>query len=66
MFPANNVWNTPINNLPVDPNSAAYINTIGRSAPLHADFSSTGGGIPYNIVPAGQPLVSVEFVANSQ
>jgi len=66
VFPANNVWNTPINNLPVDPNSAAYINTIGRSAPLHADFSSTGGGIPYNIVPAGQPLVSVDFVANSQ
>ena len=23
MFPANNVWNTPVDNLPVDPNSAA-------------------------------------------
>jgi hypothetical protein len=66
MFPSNSVWNTPIENLPVDPNSAAYINTIGSTVPLHADFSSTGGGIPYNIVPASQPLVTVDFVANSQ
>jgi len=66
VFPANDVWNTPINNLPVDPNSAAYINTIGSSTPLHADFSSTGGGIPYDVVPASQPLVTVDFVDNSQ
>jgi hypothetical protein len=66
VFPSNSVWNTPINNLPVDPNSSAYINTIGSTAPLHADFSSTGGGVPYNIVPASQPLVTVDFVANTQ
>ena len=29
VFPANNVWNTPINRLPVDPNSKAYVATIG-------------------------------------
>jgi hypothetical protein len=61
VFPSNNVWNTPINNLPVDPNSSTYVNTIGASLPLHPDFSSTGGGIPYNIVPASQPLVAVSF-----
>ncbi len=61
VFPSNNVWNTPINNLPVDANSSAYVNTIGSSTSLHPDFSSTGGGIPYNIVPASQPRVSVSF-----
>ncbi len=66
VFPANNVWNTPVNNLPVDANSSAYINTIGSSTPLHPDFSASGGGIPYNIVPASQPLVTVNFADNSQ
>ena len=66
VFPSSNVWNTPVNNLPVDANSAAYINTIGSTTPLHPDFSSTGGGIPYNIVAASQPLVSITFSNNSQ
>lgn len=66
VFPADNVWNTPVNNLPVDANSSAYISTMGGSTPLHADFSSSGGGIPYNIVPATQPLVTVNFTDNSQ
>ncbi len=61
MFPANNVWNAPVDKLPVDPNSSAYISTIGSSTGLHPDFSSSGGGIPYTVVPASQPRVSVSF-----
>jgi hypothetical protein len=38
IFPADNVWNVRVDSLPLDPNSAAYINTIGPSAGFHMDF----------------------------
>lgn len=57
IFPANNVWNTRIDTLPVHPRSTAWINSIGRNTGLHMDFGSgnwDGGpiGIPFNIVPS--------------
>jgi hypothetical protein len=66
IFPANNVWNTPIDTLPVDPRSAAYVSSIGANVGMHPDFGSglyDGGpiGIPYDIVTAAQPGVSVSF-----
>ncbi len=66
VFPANNIWNTPVDTLPVDSNSVEYVNTIGRSSHMHADFGSglwEGGpiGIPYVFVPATQPLVNISF-----
>jgi hypothetical protein len=65
MFPADNVWNTPVDSLPVDPNSAAYINSIGYNTYLHPDFGAdwNGGpfGIPYTTVPGNQPRVAVTF-----
>jgi hypothetical protein len=66
VFPDNNVWNTPIEKLPVDPNSQNYITTIGSSKGLHPDFGSgiwDGGpiGIPYTIVSGSQAKVSVIF-----
>jgi hypothetical protein len=66
VFPNNNIWNTPIDNLPVDPNSNLYINAIGSESYLHADFGSgtwNGGpiGIPYTTVPGTQPKVDVTF-----
>jgi hypothetical protein len=66
LFPADNVWNAPIDRLPVDPHSDAYIASIGREASMHADFGSgewNGGpiGIPYVIVPEGQARVDVSF-----
>jgi hypothetical protein len=65
MFPADNVWNTPIDSLPVDPNSDAYINSIGPTTKLHADFGGnldgTGPfGIPYTVT-SGTPRVPVSF-----
>jgi len=55
IFPQDNYWNTPINNLPIHPMSAAWINTIGATKNFHMDFGSgtwNGGpiGIPYNVV----------------
>lgn len=65
-FPADNIWNTRIDSLPVDPRSADYIATIGAGDGLHADFGSglwDGGpiGIPYNMVAGSQPRVAVSF-----
>src|ERR1700737_4329506 len=51
IFPASNVWNRPVNDLPVAANSAALIGAIGLAAPVHPDFGSyLGYGIPYNVV----------------
>ena len=66
ILPTDNVWNTPIDNMPVDSNSSAYITTIGSSTGLHPDFGSGTWdgepiGIPYNIVPGTQPKVSITF-----
>ena len=66
IFPADNIWNTPIDTAPVDANSAAYINTIGASRTLHPDFGSglwNGGpiGIPFITVRSSQAKVAVTF-----
>ena len=66
VFPADNVWNTPIEALIADPNSQGYITTIGVGKGLHADFGSglwDGGpiGIPYATVNGMQPKVGIVF-----
>ena len=69
LFPADNVWNVPVDTLPLDPNSNAYIATIGSEDTLHPDFgagdwppgSGAPIGIPYIDVPDSQPKVAVTF-----
>jgi len=66
IFPSDNIWNTRVDTLPLDPKSAAYVTSISTTAGMHADFGSgtwDGGpiGIPYVTVPGTQPLVSVTF-----
>ncbi|MCZ7574137.1 MAG: hypothetical protein M5U01_36775 [Ardenticatenaceae bacterium] len=66
VFPADNIWNVPVDTLPVDANSSGYIATIGAGVGLHPDFGSgtwNGGpiGIPYTDVPGTQPNVAVTF-----
>jgi hypothetical protein len=69
VFPADNVWNAPVDILPLDAHSDAYIATIGANSYVHADFGSgewppgSGApiGIPYVDVPASQPEVAVTF-----
>lgn len=66
VFPADNIWNTPVKDLPVDANSDIYLATIGTDEHVHADFGSgtwEGGpiGIPYVDVLSTQPGVSVTF-----
>ena len=64
LFPRNNVWNTPVDTLPVDPRSDAYIASIGPDTGLHADFGAglyegQPLGIPFVRVPASQPPVTI-------
>jgi hypothetical protein len=62
IFPATNVWNKPVDALPVAANSQAWINAIGAGAPVHPDFGSFAGyGIPINTVPNTQPRRRVRF-----
>lgn len=55
MFPADNIWNAPVDSLPLHPLSQEWIDSIGRDQGFHMDFGSgewDGGpiGIPYNVV----------------
>jgi hypothetical protein len=66
LFPADNIWNTNISKLPVDPHSAAWLRSMDSAATyLHPDFGpDTGGypyGIPFTIVTNKQPLVRIKF-----
>src|SRR5262245_33151607 len=64
-FPADNPWNTPIDQDPVDPNSDTLIASIGLTIGLHPDFGANynGGpfGIPYIVVSGSTPGVTVAF-----
>jgi hypothetical protein len=66
VLPADNIWNVPVDTLPLDPNSNAYINTIGANDNVHADFGSglwDGApiGIPFIVVPGSQPQVTIHW-----
>ncbi|HEX6490259.1 MAG TPA: hypothetical protein VF002_02655 [Gaiellaceae bacterium] len=66
VFPASNPWNQRVDTLPVAPNSAALIRSIGLGTGLHADFGSgtwDGGpiGIPFDVVSARTPRSQVSF-----
>lgn len=56
VFPADNIWNTPIDTLPVDSHSAAYITYIGSTSPVRYDMT-----MPFVAVPGTQPKVPVIF-----
>lgn len=67
VFPANNIWNTPVDTLPVLANSSTYVATIGATTGAHADFGSgtyNGGpiGIPFVKVPGTQTKYPATFL----
>jgi hypothetical protein len=64
IFPADNPINQEVAQAPVDPNSAAYIASIGAELHLHADFGANPAyGIPYTVVGPRQPKVPIAFTA---
>ena len=66
VLPADNIWNTRVDQLPLAARSAAYIASIGPTRGIHPDFGAglyEGHpiGIPLITVPAGQPSVPIVF-----
>ena len=71
MFPADNIWNTDISKLAVDPHSAAWLRAMHASTTfLHPDFGPDPGGypygIPYAIVTSAHKTVRITFAYPSQ
>ena len=65
IFPDDNMWNTPVDQLDVHPLSDTYIQSIGADTELHPDFGTEWEGyllgIPYTTVPDDQAMVDVTF-----
>jgi hypothetical protein len=67
VFPADNIWNTPVDTLPVAAGSSTWVATIGASRTLFCDFGSgvfNGGpiGIPFVTVSGSQPKFPASFL----
>ncbi len=69
IFPPNNPWNQDVSQLPVHPQSVAYLGTMS-TGDLHPDFGTVWAGapigIPYVIVQGNQPKVPVSFFYASE
>lgn len=61
-FPSDNWWNQEITTAPVDAQSDAFIDYIGRTRALHPDFGPPPYGIPYIGVGGNEPRTPVSFV----
>lgn len=66
VFPTDNAWNVDISGAPLHPRSAQMISYIQArgSDNLHPDFGENPAyGIPYVVVPQGQPVVPITYDA---
>ena len=63
IFPADNPWNTRIDDRPVAKGSTRIINKQAAGAKIHLDLGSTEEyyGIPVNVVPQDQELLPLQF-----
>ncbi len=73
LFPPDNWWNQDISQAPVDARSGEFISFIGPNDGMHPDFGGTESpgsqyiyGMPYVVVGADQPKVSVRFDYDEQ
>jgi hypothetical protein len=64
ILPSEDPLNQEIADAPVNPNSAAYVASIGLGAHLHPDFGTEPSyGIPYTVVGPEQKQVPIKFTA---
>jgi hypothetical protein len=63
VFPQDSPWNRDVSGDPVASNSTALLATMSPENALHLDLGTTEQyyGIPYTVVPADQPLVSITY-----
>ena len=62
LFPFDNWWNQDISQAPLDGQSNAFIDYIGRTRTLHPDFGPPPYGIPYVGVGGSQTRMPITFV----
>lgn len=73
VFPANNIWNTPVDTAPLHPNSALWMTNLNSNpsgVPLHPNFLSGlylghYTGFPYSVVGNATPKVLVTFASGA-
>lgn len=62
VFPADNIWNTDISNLPVNPNSAKWLKAMhAGTTNLHPDFGPPKYGFPLDVVDNTHAATSIGF-----
>ena len=61
VFPADNVWNTPITNLPVDPHSAQWLAAMNASSTNLQPVTPPTYGMPITVVPPGHAFIPLTF-----
>ena len=69
IFPADHIWNTRVDNMPLHSLSDEYVASIGLNDNLHPDFGSgvyppgsdSPIGIPFIEVDSSQPLVPINY-----
>lgn len=62
IFPADNVWNTPIDTLKKDKHSDDYIQRMGPALVVHPNFGSEPtNGIPITITKSNRPRLPITF-----
>ncbi len=62
VFPADNIWNTDISQLPVNANSATWVShTMPGSGLTHPDFGRPPYGLPFNVVTTAHATSSLTF-----
>ncbi len=62
VFPSDNIWNTDVSNLPVDPHSGQWLGSMAAATTnLHPDFGGPPYGFPFNVVDNTHPTVNVAF-----
>jgi hypothetical protein len=63
LFPTDNEWNRDVSTDPVANNSAALLDQMSPGGALHLDLGTTEEyyGIPWSVVPADQPNVTIEY-----
>ena len=67
IFPADNVWNTPIATARKDGHSDAYVERIGRDKPLHPGFGmNPANGIPITIIKPTVRYKKVKFLYSDE
>src|SRR6186713_1159424 len=63
LLPSDNWWNQDVSSAPVDAQSNAYLDFIGRARTAHPDFGPAPYGFPYLSVSSSQARVALTFLA---